>query len=190
MKNKYYIPLAILIFTFLWIAKLDAGEPRTVEKLGIKFQVPEGFVVGKFKKEELPPSIHIEGYKSPFQNATVLVEPNQLRKFSAEAIPVGEIPVIWLDRLTGSKARFMKSMLKEGFKKNIGRQVVYQLPGFPGPYGDAMFYTLIPVAGGDILEIGGHRLYFRDGHPKSGEASKTGYDRTIEQIIRTLKFLP
>ena len=158
--------------------------PRVVvDRLGIDFEYPERFVVGRFQKEELLPSMKIKNYQSPFENAVVLVELDQLMKFSAEKIPLGEIPVIWVDRMRDKKSRFMKSLLKEGHKKNIGAHEVYQLPGYPGPYGDAVYYYLLPLANGDLLEFGAHKLFFRNADPPPA----TDYDQIIEKIITTLK---
>ena len=146
------------------------------------------FVEGRFQKEELPPSMEIKNYQSPFVNAVVLVEPDQLMKFSANKIPLGEIPVIWIDRMRDKKSRFMKSMLREGNKKTIGAHEVYQLPGYPGPYGDAVYYYLLPLANGDLLEFGAHKLFFRNVDPKNPEQSPaTDYNQIIEKIIATLK---
>jgi len=157
--------------------------PRVVvDRLGIEFEYPDRFVAGRFQKEELPPSMEIKDYQSPLENAIVLVEPDQLMKFSAEEIPLGEIPVIWIDRMRDKKSRFMKSMLKEGYKKIIGLHEVYQLPGYPGPYGDAAYYYLLPLANGDILEFGAHKLFFHNADPSPA----TDYDQIIEKIITTL----
>ena len=92
-------------------------------------------------------------------------------KFSAGKIPVGGIPAIWIDRLRHKKSRFMKSMLKEGYKKTIGTHEVYQLPDYPGPYRDAAYFYLLPLANGDLLEFAAHKIFFRNVDPQNPEQS-------------------
>ena len=182
LSMKILVALVALAFSIPGLA-LAESISIAVDRLGIQFEYPDRFVAGRFQKEELPPSMKIKNYQSPFENAVVLVEPDQLMKFSAEKIPVGEIPVIWIDRMRDKKSRFMKSMLIEGYKKNIGAHEVYQLPGYPGPYGDALYYYLLPLANGDILEFGAHNLFFRNADPPPA----TDYDQVIEKIITTLE---
>ncbi len=184
-----------LTVAFLFVAAplADAEEGGVfIDRLGISFSQPRGFALGRFKEEPLPPSLTNEGYDSPFKNAAVLVEPEELEMPSGQAaqvqaIPVGEVPVIWIDRLRGNRARFNRSLLREGQAKSIGRHTAYQLPGFPGPYGDSAFYYLIPLDGGDVIEIGAHKFYFRAARsPAAGELGETRYDRIIEKLIATL----
>jgi len=194
MTRKFLIiPLMLAIVIFGHSSLFAGDRTLSVKRLGVQFDCPDGFVLGRFQEEKWPESMNREGYESPFKNAAVLAEPDQLKtpsgqEFAVKEIPVGEIPVIWLTRLSGKRAKFTKSFLREGYEKNIGEHSVYQLPGFPGPYGDAAFYYLIPIEGGDLLEIAAHRLYFRGADSESGEPKKTTYDKIIEQLIGTLSF--
>lgn len=195
MPGKWFIIAVAVVLMLFGHTSAFAGSPtKIVPRLGIQFDLPDSFIMGRFKEDKLPESLAEQGYEAPFKNAAVLVEPGELQTpsgqvFRSDEIPVGDIPVIWLDRLRGDKARFMKAMLREGEKKSIGGHAVYQLPGFPGPYGDSVFYYLLPVDGGDVLEFGAHKFYFRGVHPKSGDPAQTHYDRTIEQVIATLEFI-
>jgi hypothetical protein len=188
------IAVAVILMLFGHTSAFAGSPTKNVPRLGIQFDLPNNFIVGRFKAEKLPESLAEQGFEAAFKNAAVLVEPGELQTpsgqvFRSDEIPVGDIPVIWLDRLRGNKARFMKAMLKEGEKKSIGGHVVYQLPGFPGPYGDSAFYYILPVDGGDVLEFGAHKFYFRGVHPKSEDPAQTHYDRIIEQVIATLEFI-
>jgi len=192
--SGHRLAMALILAVLSLPASLISAEEGGVfiERLGISFNRPEGFKLGRFKELPMPPSLEIEGYDSPFKDAAVLVEPAELASprgqvYSVQAIPVGEVPVIWIDRLRGNRARFNRSLLREGQAKSIGPLTVYQLPGFPGPYGDSAFYYLIPLEGGDMIEIGAHKFYFRAAHsPARGELGETHYDNIIETLIATL----
>lgn len=161
--------------------------------LKIKFIYPETFLIGRYKKEVLPKGMEERGFESPFAKAIVLIEPKQLRKFSLKAIPVGEVPIISLNLLKGMRSSFTKKQLfKEKYKITIGKHTVYRLPGFPGPYGDQVFYYLLPTPNNNVLEIMAHRYYFRDGPPGQSQIKdlpRTEYNRIIERMIQSIKFI-
>lgn len=63
----------------------------------------------------------------------------------------------------------------------IGPREAYVLPAFPGPYGDHMFYYLVPLKDGSILEIYA---------PKTDEENKpTHYDQVIRRLIESLEMV-
>lgn len=166
----------------------ERGElvPVDVERLGLRFSAPDSFLVGRFAPQELPAAAAEAGLDPPFVGAVVLVEPRVLERsgFSLDSIPVGEIPVIWIDRSDLTLAIASRIMQPETtFTVAVG--TVHRLPGFPGPYGDQAHYYLIEPGDGRPIEVGAHRYRFRDGDPPP----PTGYDRVIEAILPTIGVL-
>lgn len=160
--------------------------PIEVERLALRFSRPDSFLVGRFAPQELPAAAAEAGLDPPFVGAVVLVEPRVLERsgFSLDSIPVGEIPVIWIDRSDLTLAIASRIMQPETtFTVAVG--TVHRLPGFPGPYGDQAHYYLIEPGDGRPIEIGAHRYHFRDGDPPP----PTGYDRVIEAILPTIGVL-
>ena len=187
--------IALTCFLFVWGAAWHAStlaaETKTYSNipLGLKFDYPARFEVGSFKKEpyEYPPELKERGYDPPFENAVVLIEPAQLHGASLNAIPVGDVPALWLEFQTGSRAMFLPSLFRESYQMRIGQHTVYKFPGYPGPYGDNAWYYVIPVAPAWLLEITGHKYYFLDGSGENGgKGPETHYDEVIENIIRNL----
>ncbi len=159
------------------------------EQKGIEFRYPEKFVVGAFKRQPFPAELKERGYESPFQHSIVLVEMDQLQQFSRDAIPVGEIPALWLDVQSGMRAKFTeKQFFKAPFRITLGGRTVYRLPGYPGPYGDQAHYYLLPLDDGRILEAAAHRYYFRSAEDSAGNPPDTHYGEVLESILESLTF--
>lgn len=168
----------------------DVNQKHSSTALGISFEFPSRFLIGEFQKEEQPKGLRDSGIESSFNSSVVLVEPTQLGELPLMAIPVGEVPTISLNLQSGQHASFTKRMFFKGeYEKTIGAHTVYQLPGYPGPYGDQAYYYLIPASADNVLEIMAHRYYFRDGTGGRPEVlPETGYDKYIENIIQSLEF--
>ncbi len=170
-------------------AAQETLKTHSDKKLGIRFQYPARFVVGAFKRESYPAEMIERGFDPPFKNSIVLVEPGQLLNHPRDAIPGGEIPALWLDVLSGTRAEFTgRQFLREPYRITLGGHTAYRLPGFPGPYGDQAHYYLLPLANGNILEVSGHRYYFRDAKDRqSGNPPETRYGKVIEAILQSLE---
>lgn len=162
------------------------------EKLGFEFRYPPAFVVGAYR-DELPADLKARlrqgGGSVPFEHAVVLVERTRLGGRALTALPVGEVTTITIEPAEGVKLGSVSGLLRQIYKEavrevTIGAHRVLQAPGFPGPYGAAAFFYLVPVAEGRALQLYAHRQFLE---PPRGA---TGYDRVIEQIIATLRSFP
>jgi len=187
---------ALLCIGLLPCVSFASGDPeRTCEAqaLGIRFSYPAGFVVGSFDTTH-----DLTGH---FRRQIVLVDPAELNGLPRTAIPVGDIPTISIGVETGTQAEFLARFMdidivrkffsaevaESEFRRTIGAHTAYRLPGYPGPYGDALFYYLVPLADGRCVELSAHKYYFRK--PKGGASGgypETHYDRIIERVIETL----
>lgn len=126
------------------------------------------------------------GQEPPFKHAVALVEPARLgARAPLDALPVGEIATITVTPSRGQKADFYRrQFFRKEWETTVDGRTVYRLPGFPGPYGDAMFYYLLPLRNDLVVELFAHRRHI---DPARAE---TGYDRVIEGIIATFKTTP
>ena len=78
---------------------LGAGMVRyQAEQLQISFAYPDSLLAGRFREAPLPQVAIDQGMEPPFRNAVVLIQRGVLGDHDLEAIPVGELPVIWIDR--------------------------------------------------------------------------------------------
>jgi hypothetical protein len=190
-------PLRVLVTLSLGIglvfaaAQLLGGEALRVYSsadLGITFRYPGHLALGRYKPEPEHPALKEMGLESPFNKAVVLVEPKVLGTHPLTAIPVGEVPTISLNKQGGTAVRFSREQFfKKSFERTIGSRAFYQLPGYPGPYGDQGFYYIVPLANDNVLEITAHRYYFREPRDASGRHPETHYDKIIEVIIQHLE---
>lgn len=153
-------------------------------RIGLRFAVPAGFLVGRFATDPTPPTA-VEGEApSPWENAVVLVEPAQLGRYEIEGVPIGDIPAIWVDRPameTSVLGRFNEA--DSTFTVPAGE--VYRYPGFPGPYGDQAFYFVVELGEGDYAEVMAHRFLFR-----TTDMEPSHYDEAILSILGSLEVLP
>lgn len=153
-------------------------------RLGLRFTVPDGFVVGRYRSDPVPADAQALGFSPPWENAVVLVEPGVLGDLPLEGIPLGEVPTITIDRLDPRSP--VLRMTAAGDSLTLGTHRVYRLPGYPGPYGDQAFYYLVRLSQNEMVELLAHRHYF----DRAEDEWDTGYDQVIEAIIETLEAAP
>jgi hypothetical protein len=190
MRFRFYLSVSAVAAS-LPLAGCDAAREESrantasrvtwfeAEELGVRFAYPDSFLVGRFAQEPLPPEAAARGLEAPFQNAVVLVHPSQLRSHPLDAIPVGDVPVIWLDRPNSAPALFR--LLEPDSTYSIGPLTVSRFPGFPGPYGENAFYYVAEFPDGEFVELGAHRYL-----AGAEEPVETHYDRVIEAILESL----
>ena len=177
---------------FVW-ASAGLGEAasriyRSAE-WGFEFAYPDDFALGRYKDTltpELQARLRETGQEPPFKHAIALVEPVRLgSRASLDALPVGEIAAITVTPARGQKADFYRRQLfRKEWETTVAGRTVYKLPGYPGPYGDAAFYYLLPLAPDVVVELYAHRRHMDQAR------TDTGYDRVIEGIIATFKTIP
>jgi hypothetical protein len=162
------------------------------DKAGFELRYPPSFVAGAYRSD-LPPdlarTLRERGGRLPFEDAFVLVEPARLGARDRSALPVGEISAITIEPQAGAEAAARRDLGRQIYgaaivEMTIGPHRAQKFPGFPGPYGTAAFYYLVPLRDGAVLEFTAHRKFL------SAPQGDTGYDRVVEQIIRTLSILP
>ncbi len=152
----------------------NATNTYTNATLGIQFQYPARFVVGRYHPEP------------EFEKAIVLAEPKVLGSINPHDIPVGEVPAISLSLQEGEDAEFtITELCRAEFKTKIGNFSVYKLPGFPGPYGDQAFCYYVMLPRKKVMEAVAHRYYFDD--TTDTNRFNTHYDLVIEDIIKSLR---
>ncbi|MEN8144428.1 MAG: hypothetical protein ABFS14_05695, partial [Gemmatimonadota bacterium] len=151
---------------------MEGARAMEFPRIGLGFDVPDGFLVGRFSDGD--------GIDTPFKNAVVLVQPEQLLEFELEAIPVGDIPAVWVDR-----PRPGPSIIRRSFEADstftVAAGQVWRYPGYPGPYGDQAFYYIVEVGEGEFVEVMGHRTLFR-----ADDMGPSHYDEAILVIIHSL----
>lgn len=165
------------------VASIEDWNGYRDEQHGFAFQYPSQFVVGAYKRET-PPVL---------ERALVLVEAELLGPAESTEIPVGEVATISIEAKTGGDARFVLQQvpkLVQPTERMFGSHRVLVYPGYPGPYGDQACYYVVPLGADTVLEIIGHRKRFSSlAGIAHDEATDTGYDQVIEQIILTIERL-
>jgi hypothetical protein len=158
------------------------------DKEGFTLRYPPRFVAGVYRND-LPPdlakTLRTSGGRLPFERALVLVEPGQLGSRDLADLPAGEITAISVEVQTGPAAAVRRDLARQIYgtavtEITIGAHRTQKFPGYPGPYGSAAFYYLVPLRDGSVLELTAHRTFLE------APRGDTGYDRVIEQIIGTL----
>jgi len=158
------------------MAAPDPTNIYTNTTLGIQFEYPSNFIVGRYRPEP------------EFENTIAVVEPKVLGRLDSQNIPVGEIPVISIALQAGGDARFtLRELCRPEFKTKIGKFTVYRLPGFPGPYGDQAYCYYVRLSFRRVLEVVAHRFYFNEG--ATGKPEETHFDDVIEDMIRSLRIV-
>ena len=186
---------ALLVATLWLVAGGDPGHAQTTgwpvhrdERAGFELRHPPAFVASAYRNT-LPPDLlrklREAGGRVPFEHALALVEPARLGAHDRAALPVGEVTTITIEAHAAAEAaarlRLGRQIYGAGIAEiTIGAHRVQRFPGFPGPYGTAAFYYLVPLQNGAGLELTAHRKFLE---PPPGD---TRYDRVIEQIIATL----
>ncbi len=178
------------------------------EQYGFEFKYPQSFLVGKFEPEvspssNVPPDIQEKLSDLSLNNAIVLVESEQValfqnspKAFSVDSIPIGDVPTISIKPITTSAGFYRRSYIDREFfseskfssdyktkKIQIGDYQVTKLPGYPGPYGDAGYYYLLPISENLIIEF----TATREKILTNTEMTESHYDKVIEDIISTFK---
>lgn len=156
---------------------------------GFEFTYPETLTVGRYKNQmtlEQEARLRETGLENPFKHAIPLVEPGRLgTRGTLQEIPVGEVATVTVTPTRGHKADFLRRQLfRKEWETTVGGRLVYKLPGYPGPYGDAAFYYLLPVRDDLVIE-----LFANKKHLDPARAD-TGYDRVIEGIIASFRTIP
>ena len=113
------------------------------------------------------------------------MEPSRLgARAPLDALPVGEVAAITVIPARGQKADFdRRHLFRTEWETTIAGRTVYRLPGYPAPYGDTMFYYLLPLGDDLVIEVFAHRRHMDQAR------AETGYDRVIEGIIATFKLI-
>ena len=188
----------------------DITDQKTYrnEQYGFEFKYPQNFLVGKFKPEvtpssNVPPDIQEKLSDLSSNNAIVLVESEQMALFSkspkvlsVDSIPIGEVPTISIKPITTSADFYRRAYIEAEFfsepkfssdyktkKIQIGNYQVTKLPGYPGPYGDAGYYYLLPISDNLIIEF----TALKEKILTNTEMTESHYDKVIEDIISTFK---
>lgn len=181
-------PLVPLIVLTVVSAAAAAHTYRSAE-WGFEFSYPDPLVVGRYKDPatpEMEARLRETGQVSPWAHAIALVEPSRLgMRGTLDAVPVGDVASITVTPSRGQKADFLRRhFFRDQWKTTIGGREVYRLPGYPGPYGDAAFYYLMPIRDGEVVELFAHRRHL------DAARTETGYDRVIEGIIASFRLIP
>jgi hypothetical protein len=171
---------------------VDAAASKTYRSAewGFEFAYPDTLVVGRYKDTttpEMEARMRELGQESPWKHAIALIEPSRIgtRSGPLDAINVGEVATVTVTPTRGQKADFLRrQFFRTEWKTTVGGCDVYKLPGFPGPYGDAAFYYLMPVRDDLVIELLAHRKHL------DAARTDTGYDRVIEGIIASFRIIP
>jgi hypothetical protein len=180
--------LAVAVLLVSASAGLLAAASNTYRNAewGFEFGYPDQFVAGRYKDTLTPEHqarLRESGLENPFAHAIVLVEPSRLgSRAPLDALPVGEIVTITITPTRGQKADFLRRhFFRQEWETTVGGRTIYKLPGYPGPYGDAAFYYLLPLRDDLVVELYAHRRHMDQAR------ADTGYDRVIEDMIPTFK---
>jgi len=76
----------------------------------------------------------------------------------------------------------LSKVVKPTTRRLINGNTVYQLPYFPGPYGDTAFVYVLPRSGADAITIMAHKTDWT-----TPGKSPTGYDRVIERLLTSVR---
>jgi hypothetical protein len=171
---------------------VDAAASKTYRSAewGFEFAYPDSLVVGRYKDTttpEMEARMRELGQESPWKHAIALIEPSRIgtRSGPLDAINVGEVATVRVTPTRGQKADFLRhQFFRTEWKITVGGRDVYKLPGFPGPYGDAAFYYLMPVRDDLVIELVAHRKHL------DAARTDTGYDGVIEGIIASFRIIP
>jgi hypothetical protein len=156
---------------------------------GFEFSYPDTLAVGRYKDRTTPEQeqrMRETGLENPFKHAIALVEPGRLgTRGTLQSIPVGEVATVTVTPTRGHKADFLRrQFFRKEWETAVGGRLVYKLPGFPGPYGDAAFYYLLPVRDDLVVELFAHKKHLDPAR------ADTGYDQVIEGIIASFTTIP
>ena len=179
MKPK--ISLLFLTGALLAIQAGSAELRYESKRLGLRFQMPQEFLVGQpvplYGSEEM--AKRDSKYTPPDEES--LIERRFAKSQDLKALRRA-LPQISLSRHRGLEADFdRKFLMKDPFRQRMGAWEVYVLPGAPGPYGDKAFYYLVVLKDQSILQI------FAPRSSDEYEEKPSGYDRVIRRLIESLE---
>jgi hypothetical protein len=180
---------ALLVLGAFVVIVSAASRVYRSPEWGFEFAYPDTLVAGRYKDTTTPETeakMREVGLESPWKHAIALVEPGRLgTRATLDAIPVGQVATVTVTPVRGQKADFFRrQFFRDQWKTMVGGREVYRLPGYPGPYGDAAFYYLMPVRDDLVIELVAHKKHL------DGARTDTGYDRVIEGIIASFKIIP
>ena len=166
----------------------DLVVPRYLPDFGVVFEHSADFGRVRFALPEIPEKAE-KALKAAGIDRTRqvgLVEKRFLEAYDHDwsAIPLGEVPAIVLEYhpavpVTGTgEAGWLETCAASVPVQRIGQCDAYELPGYPGPCGEAAFCWLVRLPYGWLV-LHAPRTFKTDGAP-------TGYDREIRRILETL----
>ena len=176
---------AVLVMASAGFLTAESKTYRSAE-WGFEFAYPDRLAAGRYKDTMTPERQDRQretGLESPFAHAIALVEPSRLgARAPLDALPVGEVAANTVIPARGQKADFdRRHLFRKEWETTIDGRTVYRLPGYPAPYGDTMFYYLLPLGDDLVIELFAHRRHMDQAR------GETGYDRVIEAMIATFK---
>ncbi|MFL6262761.1 MAG: hypothetical protein ACJ76Y_23930 [Thermoanaerobaculia bacterium] len=178
--------LLVLVAGFLLAVQARPAEIRyESKKLGLRFKVPQSFVTGQPAAlpgaKEMAEAMAKRGLEYNPPNEESLIDRRWAAGQDLKALR-RDLPQIRLKRQRGSDAEFSRKLaMKDQFRQKIGPWETYVLPGAPGPYGEHLFYYLVPLKDGSVLEILAHRT--------DSEDKPTHYDEVIRKLIESLEMV-
>ena len=186
--------------SILWPdAPIGTGERevlRYVDKLGVGFCHSVDFAVVRFALPEIPEEAEecLKAGGIDRSRRVGLVEKRLLEEFDLDlaAVPLGEVPAIMLEHHPAFPATdteeggLLETCAASVPVQHIGECEAYELPGFPGPYGESAFCWIVPLPDGWLI-IHAPRFFEPDADDDPDAAPRpTGYDREIRRILETL----
>jgi hypothetical protein len=189
MNRRLFLALAL---GSLLALQAGAAELRHESKrLGVSFQLPEGFLVGQPKGasmafRKMAESMARRGLQYTPPDEAILIEKRLAEGQDLQALPRSDSPQIFLNRYRATEAETFRDLLKDSFRQKIGAWEIYVLPGAPGPYGEHGFYYLVPLKNQSILEILAPRS---TSYPGDKDDKPTHYDKVIRRLIQSLEMI-
>lgn len=170
---------------------------RYMPNLGVNFWHSTDFAVVRFALPEIPEEAE-ESLKAAGidrSHRVGLVEKRLLEEFDLDlaAVPLGEVPAIMLEHHPAFPATdteeggLLETCAASVPVQHIGEFEAYELPCYPGPYGEAAFCWLVSIPDGWLV-IHAPRFFepAADDDPDA-PPRPTGYDLEIRHILETLE---
>ncbi len=150
--------------------------------IGLRFTVPDGFMVGRFAQDSMPPEAVEAGIESPWKNAVVLAEPDQLSGFSIDAIAGRD------SRGSGGPPCVDDVRPRQSDRggldlRDLGRNGV-SVPGLSGPIRGSGILLRGEAEDEDYAEVAAHRFLFR-----TTDMEPSHYDEAILSILGSLEVI-
>lgn len=188
MNPRLFLVLALGPLLVFQAGAAEFGHES--KRLGVRFQHPEGFLVGQPQADPMDQKMAEAMAKRGLQytppDEAILIEKRFAEGQDLQALRRGA-PQISINRHRGTEADFFRqNIMKDVFRQKIGPWEVYALPGAPGPYGELAFYYLVPLKDQSVLEIMAPRS---TSYPWDKEDKPTHYDRVIRRLIESLEMV-